>query len=151
MKRSAALSAAWVVILMLAALDIYSVRAQEKVREQEQGPSLPKSYSTDKLDKGLGASNAAKVALVTPRGSFALTFVTTNKTCAVFEWANEAYDTTVTYRGYQSGFLYYQVQGWQIIIAIRNQAIDGTHDVYFFINGSSSSIFYARGIAYPAK
>lgn len=65
--------------------------------------------------------------------------------------AGQGYDATLKYLGYQNGFLYFKVTGWQIIVAIRNEAIGGKFDVYFFINGSTTPIFFDRGPAYDVR
>lgn len=143
-KLSLIVSVALINVLLCAV----SLAQDKKVPEVETFPALPKSYSKEAPKTGLGASTS-NVVLISPRGAFGLAFSSTTETGAVFEYANKGFVTKLKYLGIQDDFLYFAVQGWQVVVAIRNHATGGTHDVYFFVNGGSTPIFFVKGLAFP--
>jgi len=143
----------WVVVgAALVCMNSGSGAEDKKVPEAEKPPSLPKEYSKEAPTSGLAKSAAsATVIVICPRGGFALAISAAEKTGTVFEYGGKGFDSKLTYLGAQAGFLYYSVQGWQIIMAIRNEAVGGKHDMWFFVNGSSTPLRYSDGIAYPPE
>jgi hypothetical protein len=132
----------------LAAILAVAAAAQDKSVPKPTVPSAPNDYSREAPEGGLLARQA-QALVVTPRGAFGLGFNEAGHT--LFEWAAQGYDETLTYLGYKQGYLYFKVTNWAVVVAIRNEAVNGVHPVWFFINGGTDPHFHSQGPAYPVR
>jgi hypothetical protein len=161
-KLSALVTAGFVMVF----LSVIAIAQDRALPEAPAAPRLPaaEAYSNDKLQHGLAATAGGADVIVctqapdgrTPLGGWVLSVTSANPTPAVWVYAGHGFPPyQVKFLGTAGAginqFLYYQVVGWQCVMAVRNQAIGGTHDQYLFINGSAQPFFFGRGFASAAS
>jgi len=150
MSRKLVMSAVSVMVLALVFCgNSLSQDQGKKVPAPQAAPPLPGSYSREVPKTGL-AAKATRWALIA-RGGFAISFSTADRTNAVFELGGRGFEVKLAYLGTSSdsAWLYYQVEGWQLIFAIANHASSGKHAMWYFANGGTTPAKYADALAYP--
>lgn len=140
-------------LLVLFAIGLVALNpagAQEKKPVPEGGAKAPAALAKD-YAKAMPAkvgplATANEFVMITARGSFGLSFDTlTNST--VFEYTQKGFDSKTKFLTAQSGFIYFDITDWQIVVAVRETS---PYDVYLFVNGGPTPIPYtASSVFYP--